>query len=95
MPEYAPFSITTSTTTLVCTGKGILHTLIVNKPVATKKIQIYDGIDATGTLLATITYGAALLSDPPDPAVYDMGFNVGLCIVTDGAHDITGSYRTR
>lgn len=82
------------TTTLVKTGVGLLHSVIINKPLANGVIAIYDGVDATGTLLGTITKPATLLNDQVDVVVYDIPLSVGLCIVTSGAaQDITVTYR--
>lgn len=85
--------ISTATTTLLRTGPGTLHSVVLNKPVATGTISVYDGIDATGTLIAVITIGAVLLSDPPNTALYDADFQTGLCIVTSQATDITVSFQ--
>lgn len=82
------------TTTLVKTGVGLLHSIIINKPLANGVITIYDGVDATGTLLGTITKPATLLSDLVNAIIYDIPLTVGLCIVTSGAaQDITVTYR--
>ena len=86
--------ITTATTTLVRTGPGTLHTIVVGKGVAAGVITVYDALTATGTPIAVITFGIALLSDPPITALYDIDFSVGLCVVTSQATDITLSYQT-
>jgi hypothetical protein len=93
MPEYAGANVVGATTALIKTGRGFLHSVVVNKAVISSTIKIYDGIDAGGTLKATITYGGALTSDPPWDAIYDIGFDVGLTIVTSAASDVTVSYR--
>src|SRR5690348_7763809 len=88
---YYGSNITTKTTTLIRTGQGLLHTITINtKGAASNTLAIYDGVDNTGTLLATIdttvTYGTL---------IYDIGFLVGLCIVsaTGTQADITVSWR--
>lgn len=86
---YTPANITTATTTLVKTGPGVLHAVIVNLPVASAMIEIRDGVDASGTLIGTIAYDATLLTDPPISAVYDVAFRAGLVIVTSDATDLT------
>jgi hypothetical protein len=91
--RYSGLNISTATTTVVKTGVGMLHSIVVNKHVATGVITIYDNTAASGTKLATITTGAALLSDPPLDAIYDISFTTGLTIVTSQAEDITVSYR--
>lgn len=91
-PSWLYKNITTGATTVVKTGGGILHTLTVNKGVATGTISIYDALSATNPI-GIITFGAALLGDPPITATYDVDFVTGLTIVTSGATDITVSYR--
>ncbi len=86
-------NITTATTTTVKSGAGLFHNIVINKGVATATITIYDNTAASGTLIGTITFGAALLSDPPDLAIYNASFATGLTLVTSGATDITVMYR--
>ena len=78
-------------TTLVKTGPGMLHSVTINtKGASSNTLKIYDGVDANGTLLATIdttvTWG---------PLPYDIGFQIGLTLVsaTGTGADITVSYR--
>ena len=90
----ANITLAAPTTTLIKTGVGLLHAVIINKPLANGVIAIYDGVDATGTLLATITKPATLLSDQVNTILYDISFSIGLCIVTSGAaQDVTVAYR--
>lgn len=91
--RYSYLNITTATTTVVKSGVGFFHLIVINKHVATGVITIYDNTAASGTKIATITTGAAILSDPPLDAVYDVSFTTGLTIVTSQAEDITVSYR--
>lgn len=86
-------NITTATTTTVKTGTGLFNAITINKNVATATITIYDNTAASGTKIGTITAGAALLSDPPLNAIYNVKFATGLTIVTSGATDITICYR--
>ena len=80
------------TTTTVRTGAGILHTLTVNKPVASSVITIYDNTAASGTVIGTVTLPATLLSDA-FTLTYDAAFSTGLTIVTaTGASDITVTF---
>ncbi len=88
---YNAVNITTKTTTLIRTGLSLLHTVTINtKGAASNTLAIYDGIDATGTLLATIdttvTYGTL---------IYDIGCITGICVVsaTGTQADITVTYR--
>jgi len=88
--QYTSVNITSQTTTLVATGNGVLHTITFNKPAQSGTVAIYNGIDNTGVLLATITIPA---SPKPLTLTYDIAFGVGLCVVTAGAdQDITIMY---
>ncbi len=85
--QYSSTNITSQTTTLVATGNGVLHTIVFNKPAQSGTVAIYNGIDAGGVLLGTITIPA---SPKPLTLTYDIVFAVGLTIVTGGAdQDIT------
>lgn len=86
-------NITTATTTTVKSGSGNLMSIIVNKATTTGTVTIYDNTAGSGTKIGTITYGAALLSDPPIAAEYECRFNTGLTIVTTGTNDITVIWR--
>lgn len=86
-------NITGTATNVVKTGAGVLHTLVINTPIATSVITIYDGVDTGGTKIATITIPATLLTEGPYGAAYDVAFSVGLTIVTaTAASDITASF---
>lgn len=86
-------NITTTATTAVKATNGILHTITVNKPVASSVITIYDSLAASGTVIGTITLPASLVSEGPYSAIYDVYFLTGLTIATaTGASDITVSY---
>ncbi len=83
-------NITGQATALIKTGNGILHSIVFNNPVATSVITVYDGLDANGTKIGTITIPA---SPMPVTLLYDVSFGVGLTIVTATASsDITVSY---
>lgn len=90
--SYQKTNITTATTTTVKSGAGIFHGLMINKAVAAGTITIYDNTAASGTIIGTITFGAALLGDPPIPAFYDVNVSTGITIVTSAAFDITAMY---
>lgn len=92
IPGYNSTRITLAapTTTLVKSGQGILHTIVFNKPTATGVVILYDGLDATGAVIASITIPASPL---PVTLTYDLVFSTGLTIVTSvAASDITVSY---
>lgn len=79
--QYTPIS-TAPTTTLVFSGRGLLHTLTINRPLANGVITIYDALTATGTPIATITRPNVLLNDAPVTLTYDVSISTGLTIVT-------------
>ena len=93
MDKYTPLNITTATTTTVKSGAGVLKSITINKGIATGVITIYDNTAASGTKIGTITFGAALVSDPPVTGIYDAAFATGLTVVTSAATDITVSYK--
>lgn len=88
--KYTPIVAAAPTTTVVATGKGMLHTITLNTPVATGVITIYDNTAGSGTKIATITVPA---SPMPVTLTYDVSFANGLTIVTSvAAQDITVAY---
>jgi len=91
--SYQFRNITTATTTTVKSGVGQLHSITVNKQVIAGTITVYDNTAASGTIIATITFGAALAGDPPITGLYGISFTTGLTIVTSAATDITVSYK--
>lgn len=87
---YNYANITTTTTTLVKTGAGFLHSITFNKPVATGTVKIDDAITDTTPVIGTITTPA---NPQPFTVFYDIEFLNGLTIVTGTAsQDITVSY---
>ncbi len=83
-------NITSQTTTLLKTGPGILHSITLNKPVATGTVKIDDAITDTTPVIGTITVPA---SPQPVTLIYDVEFTVGLTIVTGTASsDITVAF---
>jgi hypothetical protein len=91
--RYSYTGITTATTTTVKSSPGFLHKIIFNKRVANGVTTIYDNTTNSGTKIATITEGAAILSDPPNPVEYNCVFSTGLTIVTSANEDITVVWR--
>ncbi len=84
-------NITTSTTTTVKSGAGVLHIVNVNTlGTIASTVTVYDNTAGSGTKIATIN--SLSLSGPFQ---YDIAFSTGLTIVTTGtsAPDITVSYR--
>jgi len=64
---------------LVKTGPGTLHKVVFNSPGKRDVIDVYDGIDNTGTKLASITNGVIPMS-----VEYEIPFTVGLALVVSG-----------
>lgn len=84
-------NITTSTTTTVKSGAGVLHIVNVNTlGTVASTVTVYDNTSGSGTKIATIN--SLTLSGPFQ---YDIAFSTGLTLVTTGtaAPDITVSYR--
>lgn len=87
---YNYLNITTTATTLVKSGAGILHKITFNNPAATGVITIYDSLTAAGTKVGTVTTSA---SPQPQELDYDIAFVNGLTIVTTvAAQDLTISF---
>ena len=90
---YSFVNITTATTTNnIATGPGFIHSIIINKPLASGTITIYNNTSNSGAKVGTITMPGTLLSDGPKTVVYDVECSVGISIVTTEAQDITVSY---
>ena len=86
-------TITSATTTLVKSGGGKLARIIINKPLVGAVISIYDGLSAVNAI-GIVTFPATLLGDGPRTIDYgDVHFQVGLCIVTSAATDLTVVWR--
>lgn len=88
--EYT--NIAVAGTVTIKSGIGVFIGLVINKAVALSVTTIYDGIDATGTKIATITNPLALLQSQHH-LHYNCRFTVGLTIVTSLADDITVMWR--
>lgn len=75
--------ISTATTTLVATGRGVLKRIVLGETAA-GAITVYDNITATGTVLAVLK---ASITE----GTYEIGasFSVGCTIVTGAASKLT------
>lgn len=90
-PNYKYKAITDQSTTLVKSGSGFLHAIVLNKPTENTTVKIDDALTDTTPVIGTIT-----IPEKPQPTtlIYDLGFNTGLTIVTGTANsDITVIYR--
>ncbi len=83
--QYVYTNITTQTTTTVKSGSGMLHAIVLNTPVASAVVTIYDNTAGSGTLIGTITLPGTLLSSGPVTVMINGKFNTGCTIVTSGA----------
>lgn len=92
-PIYSYTRISTATTTLIKTGAGTLHAIIVNTPVTNGVIEADDALTNTTPIIAKATYPATLLSSGPVTVTYDVSFATGLSITTTGTMDITIAWR--
>lgn len=81
-------NVASATTTAVKSGAGTLHSITVNKAVASGVITVYDNTAGSGTKIATITNPATLLHSQMF-LPYGVRFATGLTIVTSAADDIT------
>ena len=90
--SFTNYATAQSATTLV-TGAGILHAIIINTPIASATITVYDNTAASGTKMLLITLPAALLSSGPEEIILDSKFSTGLDITTTGTNfDVTFVY---
>lgn len=91
--SYQNITAAAPTTTVVKTGVGVLHAIVINKTAATGVITVYDNTAGSGTVIATITQPAAVLASQ-EVITYDCSFTTGLTLVTaTAAQDITVIYR--
>ncbi len=79
--------ISTATTTVVKTGAGLLHTIVVQGG-TTGTIIGYDNTAASGTILFSFDTTVALAT-----YTFDISFAVGLTVVTSAATKLTVSAR--
>lgn len=85
---YAYENITTSDTTLVKTGAGVLASVTVNTlGTVASAVVLHDGLTDAGPVIGTID--SLTLSGQ---FAYGIAFGTGLTVVTTGAPDITVSY---
>ena len=78
-----------ASTTDIGVGDCVLERIVINRPVASATITVYDNTAASGTVVATITLPATLLEDT-HVIEYNAVCNIGCTVVTTGANlDIT------
>jgi hypothetical protein len=79
--------MTTATTTQIKTGSGILHSIVVNKPIA-GILEFDDALSNTAPVIGIMTIGT-VTNMAPFTVVYDVAFATGLSITTGQATDLT------
>jgi hypothetical protein len=81
--------ISTSTTTTVKTGKGVLHSIVIGtKGTSASVVTVYDNTAGSGTTLAIIDS-----LNQVGTYTYDVAFATGLTVVTTGAPDLVVTYQ--
>lgn len=89
-PTWTYTNITTATTTVVKSGAGNLHSIVINNPTAANAITIYDNTAGSGIKIGTINTAA---TGGWGTFLYNVDFGTGLTIVTAGTQDITVTWR--
>jgi hypothetical protein len=70
--------VTTAATTLIKTGPGVLHAVVVNKPTSTATLELDDALTNTTPIIGL--HGAYPASIAPFTVVYDVAFTTGLSV---------------
>lgn len=84
-PSFNGLNITTTGSTLVYSGSTVLKNVHINtKGTVASTVKIYDGVSASGKLLATIDSLSFL-----GTFNYNINVATGIFIVTTGAPDVT------
>lgn len=84
-----------TTTALVKTGAGALHNITINGITTVGDITVYDGVDATGDIIAVLHLNTATsISVQPITLNYDLELTTGLYIAYGTAvADLTVTYK--
>lgn len=79
-----------TTGTLVKTGPGVLHSVMVSAQAANGSVTIYDETSASGDVILVMT----TVQNRSESCVLDVAFGVGLYVVPGGVNaNATVSYR--
>jgi hypothetical protein len=89
---YNKTNITSGTTTLVKTGAGVLHSVAINKLIASATIELDDALTNTNSF-GIITLPGTITALAPFSIIYDAAFATGLSITTSGATDVTVTWK--
>jgi len=91
--RFSATNVAAAATTVIKASAGFLHAIVINTPLATGVLTIYDNTAGSGTKIATITYPAALVSGATT-LTYNCSFGTGLTIVGATANiDYTAIWR--
>lgn len=88
LPPSTPFNMA-AVGDKVCAaanGGAILHSIVINKPVATAVVTVYNGTSTTGTKIATIDASQTAVGTLTYDALCQAGIYV---VMTVAAADIT------
>ena len=92
--QYSWTNIATQDEFNVKQSAGYLKRIVMNTPLASGVVAVYNNGSGASISMATITNPATLLSDTSIGIDYDLAFDSGLTIVTSGANqDITVVYK--
>ena len=76
---------------IVHTGQCVLHSITFNGMTVVGDVAIYDGVDATGTLIGTLILRSAVqVSCQPFTLIFDCAMDDGIFIDYDAA--FTGNF---
>ena len=82
-PEYSLKTMSTSTTTTIKTGAGVMHSLVITNTGATSNsIKIYDNTAASGKVILDLSTSGGLPA--VGTTILDATFDIGLTIITAG-----------
>ena len=91
---WTPLHVTD--TILVKTGRGVLHTIVLNGLTTAGDITVYNGVDAGGTVIAILHLNTATsISVQPITFTYDCQMATGIYIAygQGTAADLTVTYK--
>lgn len=86
-------NIKSATTTVVKNGAGVLSRIVINTPIASNTIAVYDNTAGSGTLIGTLTIPSTVTGEAPMAVEFGCAFATGLTLVTSGTSDLTVIYR--
>ena len=92
--QYSWANVATQVETNVKETAGYLKGIVINTPLASGTIAIYNNGSGASNSIGLITQPGTLLSDVTTRVDYDLAFSNGLTVTTGGANqDITIIYK--